>query len=92
MAVRYGQDDEMPALTCFRRYLASFGAIVTILSLGFGAFTQQLIAYSRFAVPADETNLLPGNIPRTETWQKFTGNPAEGGMLLPKSNLGGPFA
>jgi hypothetical protein len=60
-------------------YLAYFGALVTILSLAFGTFTQQLISYSMYPIPSSHADLLPGNIPRAETWQNFTGNPAEGG-------------
>jgi hypothetical protein len=60
-------------------YLAYLGAHVTILSLAFGTFTQQLISYRMSPIPASQADLLPGNIPRAETWQEFTGNPAEGG-------------
>nr|KAK5444628.1 hypothetical protein LTR18_004332 [Exophiala xenobiotica] len=66
-----------------RRYLAYFGALVTILSLAFGTFTQQLISYSMYPIPSSHADLLPGNIPQAETWQNFTGNPAEGAMSIP---------
>jgi hypothetical protein len=53
------------------------GAIITILSLGLGTFTQQLIAINNFAVTDPASHLNPGNIPRAENWTRWTGNPAE---------------
>ncbi|KAL1969877.1 hypothetical protein VTN77DRAFT_7386 [Rasamsonia byssochlamydoides] len=61
-----------------RRYLAYLGAIITILSLPFGTFTQQLVAIDNLVVTDPHSGLLAGNIPRSETWQDWKGNPAEG--------------
>ena len=57
----------------FDRWIAYIGAIVTILSLAFGAFTQQLIAINQFPVPIRDASLQPGNIPRAETCQYNSG-------------------
>ncbi|KIV83869.1 hypothetical protein PV11_05858 [Exophiala sideris] len=59
-----------------KRYLAHFGAIITILSLAVGTFNQQLISYSQY--PTNTPSLQPGNLPRAEVWNDFEGNPAEG--------------
>ena len=59
------------------RWLGSCGAMVTITALAFTTFTQQLIAIRSF--PVNEDSLKPGNLPRSELWNNFTGNPAEGG-------------
>jgi hypothetical protein len=47
------------------------------MSLAFGVFTQQLITITNFPITSRDANLLPGNIPRAETWQYYSGNPAE---------------
>jgi hypothetical protein len=58
------------------------GAIVTILSLAFGTFTQQLIAVQNVVVTNLNSPLLPGNIPRSENWTHVDGNPAEASEYL----------
>jgi Na+/citrate or Na+/malate symporter len=60
------------------RWFAYVGAVVTVISLAFGTFVQQLLAYEN--LPITDPALLPGNIPRSDTWQHWTGNPAEGGL------------
>ena len=59
------------------RWVASSGALVTILALAFGTFTQQLLSFEK--LPVTVGTLKPTNIPHAETWQSFTGNFAEGG-------------
>ena len=59
---------------------------MTILSLAFGTFAQQLLVFEN--LPIADPSLLPGNIPRSETWQSWTGNPAEDGLLSLKVPLG----
>ena len=63
------------------RWFAYVGAVVTIISLAFGTFVQQLLAFEN--MPITDVRLLPGNIPRSQTWQNWTGNPAEAGLLFP---------
>jgi hypothetical protein len=50
------------------------GAFITILSLAFGTFTQQLLAIGYLPVVNPPSELQPGNIPRAETWANFTGS------------------
>jgi hypothetical protein len=64
-----------------RRCISYFGAIVVIVSLAFGTFTQQLISIVTLPLkdggPGD---LAPGNIPNSHLWYNSTGNAAEGGL------------
>lgn len=63
------------------RWLSYIGAVVVILSLAFGAFTQQLIGIVSLPVRAGDANdLAAGNIPNSQTWANSTGNPAEDGL------------
>jgi hypothetical protein len=63
------------------QWLSYIGAIVVIVSLAFGTFTQQLIGIVSLPVRDGGTsNLAPGNIPNSQTWANFTGNPAEAGL------------
>ena len=62
------------------RLLACFGALLTIVSLAFSAFTQQLVTYDLQVPAAPDSPLSPGNIARVETYDQFQGNPAEGGV------------
>ncbi|KAK3117661.1 hypothetical protein LTR53_000790 [Teratosphaeriaceae sp. CCFEE 6253] len=61
-----------------RRLLTCFGALLTIVSLGFSAFTQQLVAYDLQVPTAPNSPLAPGNLARVETYDQYQGNPAEG--------------
>ena len=60
-------------------YLAYLGAIVTILSLAFGTFTQQLLSIENYPTAAEGNITGPGNIPRSQTWQQTAGDIVEGG-------------
>ena len=60
------------------RFLSLIGAIISVLSLAIGTFTQQLITIRNIPVRELNSTLSPGNIPRTEYYSTFGGNPAEG--------------
>ena len=62
------------------RYLSLIGAIISVLSLAIGTFTQQLITIRNIPVHDLNSTLSPGNIPRTEYYSTFSGNPAEGAI------------
>ena len=64
------------------RWLALYGALVTILCIAFGTFTQQLLVIRLFSSQAP--SIAPGNIQRAQTWQNFSGNPAgvNGNLIL----------
>ena len=62
------------------RYLSLIGAIISVLSLAIGTFTQQLITIRNVPVHDLNSTLSPGNIPRTEYYSTFSGNPAEGAI------------
>ena len=68
------------------RWLALYGALVTILCIAFGAFTQELLVIRLFS--SEAPSITPGNIQRAQTWQNFTGNPAgingELNLILPQ--------
>ncbi|KAJ9604775.1 hypothetical protein H2200_010890 [Cladophialophora chaetospira] len=66
-----------------RRWLACICALMTIVSLAFGTFVQQLLAVGRFPIYDLKSALQPGNIPRTEIFRYYAGNPAEIGFPLP---------
>lgn len=57
------------------RWLACCGALVTILSLAFSFFIQQLLTFELF--PTYNVALQPGNVPRSEIWKGWTGDPSE---------------
>ena len=59
-----------------RSWLAYSCALVTLVSLVFGTFTQQLLALKPFAVSSEL--LQPGSLPHSEYWQTKTGRPSEG--------------
>lgn len=61
------------------RYLAYLGATVTIFSLAFGTFTQQLLSVENYSITAEGNVTGPGNMPRSQTWQQTTGDIVEGG-------------
>ena len=61
-----------------RSWLAYTASIVTIISLLFGTFTQQLITMKTFPVNDDDLN--PGNVPWSTSWTNWTGRPSEGRM------------
>lgn len=54
---------------------------MTIISLGFGTFAQQLLAVGDLRVT--DRALNPGNIARSETWRSFTGRPSQGSISVP---------
>lgn len=61
-----------------RRWVSYAGSLIVVVSLAFGAFTQQLISIENVAVAkASPSVSLPGNLPRSNTWISWTGNPAE---------------
>ena len=63
------------------RWLSHIGAIVVIISLGFGAFTQQLIHVVTLPVSSTGiSSLLPGNVPHSLIWINSTGGTPEGGL------------
>ena len=67
----------IPRLT-ISRLLALTGAFVTIVSLGFGTFTQQLITITRApAIYNSSLGLGPGNILRAESFVYASGAPYE---------------
>ncbi|RMZ89062.1 hypothetical protein DV736_g3717, partial [Chaetothyriales sp. CBS 134916] len=68
------------------RWLTVLGCVTSILSLGIGTFTQQLIVIETLPVRDNSSSLNPGNIQRTKIFQNFTGNPAEG-ALTPLLNM-----
>ena len=59
------------------RWLASLGAVITILALGFSTFNQQLVAYG--ISPVADDALKPGIVPRIESYAAFEGDGSEGG-------------
>jgi hypothetical protein len=61
------------------RYLAYLGATVTILSLAFGTFTQQLLSIENYPIATGGNAAGPGNMPRSRTWQQTAGDIVEGG-------------
>ncbi|KAI9715404.1 MAG: hypothetical protein M1828_000864 [Chrysothrix sp. TS-e1954] len=65
-----------------RSWLAYLAAMITIVSLSFSLFTQQLLAFKSFPVFSKE--LRPGNIARMEYfgYSNYDGNPAEGGNAI----------
>ncbi|KAF2422356.1 hypothetical protein EJ08DRAFT_682680 [Tothia fuscella] len=69
------------------RLLACLGALITILSLTFGTFTQQLLAIESLPVVDPLSKLAPGNIPRSETWMNYSGS--NGWGLKPTLNMKG---
>ena len=62
------------------RWLACIAAILTIISLGFSTFVQQLLAVGQFPITDHESILQPGNIPQTESFLYYGGNPSEIGQ------------
>jgi hypothetical protein len=68
---------EKAAKTSTTRYVACIGALITILSLAFSTFTQQLVAITSF--PLTGGNNALSNLPWSEGWILFDGNPAESG-------------
>lgn len=55
------------------RHLASIGAILTIASLAFDIFTQQVLGYQNISVAAtNATMYTAGDIPRLETYSDYT--------------------
>ena len=64
------------------RWLALYGALVTILCIAFGAFTQELLVIRPFS--SEAPSITPGNIQRAQTWQNYTGSPdvIEGDLKL----------
>ena len=67
------------------RWLVLYGALVTILCITFGAFTQELLVIRLFS--SEAPSITPGNIQRTQTWQDYSGNLAginrELNLILP---------
>lgn len=59
-------------------WLSYCAALLTITTLAFGTFTQQLLTFKRFPVLAGP--LMPGSVPHVEEWQSYFGRPAEGRM------------
>lgn len=55
-------------LTCNSALMAVIGCSITILSLGYSTFIQQLVGYEM--LPSHNGTLL-ANIPRTETWDQL---------------------
>lgn len=55
-------------------WLAYAGAIVTLVSLIFGTFTQQLLAIRSFPV-INEPEKQTGPIPPTVAWDSYEGSP-----------------
>lgn len=64
-----------------RRVIACLGCVVTILSLTYSTFTQQLISLEM--LPAGNETFL-ASIPQGETWNRwhYTGAWDEGGQYL----------
>ena len=61
------------------RWLSYLGSVIIIVSIFFGTFTQQVIIIQNFPVPQDgPVQFRAGNIPRSNMWNNWTGNPAEG--------------
>jgi hypothetical protein len=69
------------------RWLATTGALITITALAFGTFVQQLLGVEEFPITNLRSNLQPGNIPRSEMFNYFGGNPAEIGEFQPVWSL-----
>lgn len=47
------------------------GCLITVLALSYSTFTQQLLGQSLVLVDQNGTSL--GNLPRSETWDKYVG-------------------
>lgn len=60
-----------------RRWLMWLGALIMILSLAIGTFTQQLIINKNIAVTSPTSALRPGNIAWSQYYNDSHGNPAE---------------
>lgn len=61
----------------WRRWIALVGALVAVLSLAMDIFTQQLVTYTSMPMTDRVYSLTPGNIPWTDYYNNFYGNPAE---------------
>ena len=68
------------------RWLALYGALVTILCVAFGAFTQELLVIRLFS--SEAPSITPGNLQCAQTWQSYTGTTAgingELDLILPQ--------
>ncbi|CZR60656.1 uncharacterized protein PAC_10552 [Phialocephala subalpina] len=58
------------------RYLAILGAFISVLSLGFGTFTQQLISLEALVIKDPGSPLSTGNLLHSEMYQSFVAGPA----------------
>ena len=56
------------------RWLALYGALITILCLSFGTFVQEVLVIRLFS--SEAPSIMPGSIQRAQTWQNYTGNRA----------------
>ncbi|KAF2116215.1 hypothetical protein BDV96DRAFT_45593 [Lophiotrema nucula] len=63
-----------------RRFIAFLGALTTVLSLAFGTFVQQLLSSQPVNITSLHSSLLPGNTPRSETWNSSKGAGSEANM------------
>lgn len=55
------------------RHLVSIGALLTILSLGFDIFTQQVLSTRYLNVAETNTSLgIAGTVPRADSYQQYT--------------------
>jgi hypothetical protein len=61
----------------WRRTVAFLGALVMVLCLAIDTFTQQLVASASTLVTNSASEWNPGNVPWTQHYASFQGNPAE---------------
>jgi hypothetical protein len=61
-------DEQLTCLQLCTRFAACLGCLITILSLGYSTFTQQLISIE--LLPTANTT-SPGNLPRSEAYRQL---------------------
>ncbi|TKA62695.1 hypothetical protein B0A55_10533 [Friedmanniomyces simplex] len=57
--------------------LAFAAALAIVASLAFGTSLQQILSFASLVPVAAESGLLPGNLPRSESWTAVYGSPSQ---------------
>jgi len=72
---------------CCIRVLAYLAALVMTMSIAFGTFLQQVVGFDGLVPVASNSDLLPGNLPRSESWTAFHGTSSANlnGILFAKA-------
>ena len=58
-----------------------------VFSLGFGIFTQQLVAYDTMVPVREKSALSPGNVPWIQRWDYYLGSPASNSMFMQRTSV-----